>query len=100
VTLMRTTPQENAAIGAWIVARVNRMQGPTRLMLPLRGVSALDAPGKPFHDPEADSALFDAIRAAFVPAPNRRLIEVDAHINSQVFAVACAEAFRDIATGV
>jgi uncharacterized protein (UPF0261 family) len=100
VTLMRTTPQENAAIGAWIVARVNRMQGPTRLMLPLRGVSALDAPGKPFHDPETSKALFDAIRAAFMPAPNRRLIEVDAHINSQAFAAACAEAFRDIATGV
>ncbi|MFM8747521.1 MAG: Tm-1-like ATP-binding domain-containing protein [Aestuariivirga sp.] len=100
VTLMRTTPEENAATGAWIVDRVNRMQGPARLMLPLKGVSALDAPGKPFHDPVADQALFDAIRAGFAPAPNRRLIEVDAHINDQAFAEACAAAFRDIATGV
>jgi uncharacterized protein (UPF0261 family) len=100
VTLMRTTAQENAAIGAWIVERVNRMQGPARLMLPLKGVSALDAPGKPFHDPQADQALFNAIRAGFVAAPNRRLIEVDAHINDQAFAAACVTAFREIATGV
>lgn len=100
VMLMRTTPQENAAIGAWIVDRVNRMQGPTRLMLPLKGVSALDAPGKPFHDPEADAVLFAAIRAGFVPGPDRRLIEVDAHINEQAFAQACVAAFREITRGV
>ena len=51
VTLMRTTPEENRAIGEWIGERVNRMEGPVRLLLPEGGVSALDAPGKPFHDP-------------------------------------------------
>lgn len=100
VTLMRTTADENAAIGSWIVERVNRMQGPARLMLPLRGVSALDAPGKPFYDPAAGQALFDAIRARFVPGPDRRLIEVDAHINDPAFAQACVAAFREITRGV
>jgi uncharacterized protein (UPF0261 family) len=99
VTLMRTTPGENAAIGRWIVERVNRMEGPVRFLLPLRGVSAIDAPGKPFHDPEADQALFAAIRAAWVPAPNRRLVEVDAHINDPAFAEASVHAFRDITRG-
>jgi hypothetical protein len=54
VTLMRTTPGENAAIGRWIIERVNRMEGPVRFLLPLQGVSAIDMAGKPFHDPEAD----------------------------------------------
>jgi uncharacterized protein (UPF0261 family) len=99
VTLMRTTPEENAAIGRWITERVNRMEGPVRFLLPLRGVSALDAPGQPFHDPQADAALFAAIRGAWVPAPGRRLIEVDAHINDEAFAQACADAFRDISRG-
>ena len=96
VTLMRTTPAENRAIGQWIVARLNRMAGPVRFLLPLGGVSALDAPGQPFHDPAADAALFAAIREGWVSAPNRQLIEVDAHINDETFAAAAAAAFKSI----
>jgi uncharacterized protein (UPF0261 family) len=96
VTLMRTTPDENSAIGQWIAERINRMQGPVRFLLPRGGVSAIDAPGKPFHDPGADAALFDAIRDSWVAAPNRRLIEIDAHINDAAFAEAAVSAFHDI----
>jgi uncharacterized protein (UPF0261 family) len=96
VTLMRTTAAENRAIGQWLVARLNRMEGPVRFMLPLGGVSAIDAPGKPFHDPAADAALFDAIRSGWQPAPNRKLIEISAHINDPAFAVAAVSAFREI----
>lgn len=99
VTLMRTTPQENRSIGDFIVTRLNRMQGPVRFLLPLRGVSAIDAPGQPFHDPDADAALFDAIRTAWVEAPNRRLVELDLHINDPLFAAALADNFRQIANG-
>ncbi len=97
VTLMRTTAEENRAIGEWIVARLNRMEGPVRFLLPLRGVSAIDAAGQPYHDPLADKALFDAIRKGWVAAPNRKLIEIDAHINDQAFADAVVQAFREIA---
>jgi uncharacterized protein (UPF0261 family) len=93
---MRTTPEENRAIGQWIVERLNRMEGPVRFLLPLGGVSAIDAPGKPFHDPAADTALFDAIRVGWQTAPNRRLIEVDAHINDPAFAAAAVAAFTEI----
>ncbi len=99
VTLMRTTAAENAAIGRWIVSRINQMEGPVRFLLPLRGISALDTPGKPFWDPEADAALFAAIRGAWRPAPNRGLIEIDAHINDPTFAEAAVEAFRAITGG-
>ena len=67
VTLMRTTPEENARIGRFIAEKLNRMEGPVRFLIPEGGVSGLDAPGKPFWDPAADKALFDAI-AAGVPA--------------------------------
>jgi len=96
VTLMRTTAEENAAIGAFIVERLNRMEGPVRFLLPLDGVSAIDMPGQPFHDPEADRALFDAIRRGWVEAENRRLIEVDANINDPAFAAAVVANFREI----
>jgi len=99
VTLMRTTAEENAAIGRWIVERINRMEGSVRFLLPLHGVSAIDAPGKPFHDPAADAALFAAIRENWTPAANRQLVEIDAHINDPAFAEAAVHAFRDITRG-
>lgn len=96
VTLMRTTAEENRAIGQWIVDRVNRMQGPVRFLLPLRGLSAIDAPGKPFFDAEADAALFEAIRSGWAAAANRRLVEIDAHINDPGFAEAAVQNYREI----
>ncbi len=96
VTLMRTTPDENRRIGEFIVSRLNRMEGPVRFLLPLRGVSAIDAPGQPFHDPEADAALFRAIRSGWQGAPNRQLIELDSHINDPEFAAALVANFRSI----
>jgi uncharacterized protein (UPF0261 family) len=96
VTLMRTTPEENARIGAFIVERVNRMAGPVRFLLPLKGVSAIDAEGQPFHDPAADAALFDAIRRGWAKARNRKLIELDLNINDPAFAAAAAKAFKEI----
>ncbi|KQW74856.1 hypothetical protein ASC89_24935 [Devosia sp. Root413D1] len=96
VTLMRTTPDENRQIGEFIVSRLNRMEGPVRFLLPLRGVSAIDAPGQPFHDPAADRMLFDTIRSAWQAAPNRQLIELDLHINDPEFAAALVANFRDL----
>lgn len=96
VTLMRTTPDENTAIGDWIAGRLNLAPGPVRLLLPLRGISALDAPGQPFHDPVADQALFAAIRATFRTTDGHRLIEVDAHVNDPAFAAAVVDQFRQI----
>lgn len=96
VTLMRTTPEENRRIGAFIVARLNRMTGPVRFLLPLGGVSAIDKAGQPFHDPEADAALFAAIRQGWQAAPNRRLVELDHHINDAEFAAALVDNFQAI----
>jgi uncharacterized protein (UPF0261 family) len=86
VTLMRTTAAECVEIGRRIAEQLNRAAGPVILVLPLRGVSAIDADGQPFHDPEADRALFATLRAALLP--HVRLVEVDAHINDDAFAAA------------
>lgn len=90
VTLMRTTPDECAEIGRVIAEKLNAATGPTALFLPLRGVSAMDKEGAPFHDPNADVALFDALRR-HVRTPPVELIELDLHINDPAFADALAE---------
>ena len=86
ITLMRTTPEECAELGRIIANKLNRAQGPTALFLPLRGVSAIDMEGQPFHLPEADAALFEAIRRNVRPPVE--LVELDMHINDPEFAAA------------
>ena len=96
VTLMRTTPEENARMGEWIATRINAMTGPVRFLVPEGGVSALDAPGQPFHDPEADRALFDAIARTFEESASRRLVRTPHHVNDPAFADAVAGALAAI----
>jgi uncharacterized protein (UPF0261 family) len=96
VTLMRTTAAENQAFGRFIAARLNRMEGPVRFLLPLKGVSLIDVPGQPFHDPAADRMLFETLESEFQPGPNRRLIKLDLNINDPAFAQALVDNFLEI----
>jgi uncharacterized protein (UPF0261 family) len=97
VTLMRTTVDENKAIGEFIVNKLNRMEGPVRFVLPEGGVSALDAPGKPFWDPAADKALFAAIESGFKAGANRRLLRTPLHLNDPAFADLLVRLYGEIA---
>src|SRR5258708_20118468 len=96
VTLMRTTRDENRSIGEWIGMRLNQMEGPVRFLLPESGVSLLDAPGKPFHDPEADNALFESLERTVRQTGRRRIERIDANINDDKFAAAVVDAFSSI----
>ncbi|APX94727.1 hypothetical protein BWR19_18370 [Halomonas sp. 1513] len=96
ITLMRTTAEENARMGRWIGDKLNRSRGPVRFLLPEGGVSALDAPGQPFHDPAADAALFEALEATVEQTPERQLIRSPHHINDPAFAAQLVEQFREV----
>lgn len=62
VTLMRTTPEENAEMGRIFAEKLNAAQGPVAVFIPMGGFSELDAPGKPFWWPEADQAFVDGLK--------------------------------------
>ena len=96
VTLMRTTPDENERMGKWIGERLNQMDGPVRFFLPEGGISALDAPGQPFWDADADAALFRALEQTVRQTGNRQLIRIKKHINDPEFAAAIVSAFRPL----
>ncbi|MFI6538244.1 Tm-1-like ATP-binding domain-containing protein [Nonomuraea sp. NPDC050547] len=85
VTLMRTTESEMAELGREIAAKLARAGGPAVLFIPEGGVSALDAPGMPFHDPAADAAAFAALAAY------PRTVRLAAHINDPEFGRAMAD---------
>jgi uncharacterized protein (UPF0261 family) len=83
VTLMRTTPEENARVGADLGKKVAAAKGPRSILLPGKGLSAIDAAGQPFDDPEARQALYAAIREH---ARGVEILELDCHINDPEFA--------------
>ena len=96
VTLMRTTTEENERMGRWIAERLNQMDGPVRFFLPEGGVSALDARGQPFWDPDADAALFRTLERNVRQTGNRQLIRTPKNINDPEFAAAIVSAFRTL----
>ncbi|HVU44782.1 MAG TPA: Tm-1-like ATP-binding domain-containing protein [Terracidiphilus sp.] len=89
VTLMRTTSEECAEIARITATRLNRASGPVTFVIPLQGVSAIDRIGGPFYSPEALDAYRRALKASL--SSDIRVVELDAHINDEGFAVAAAE---------
>jgi uncharacterized protein (UPF0261 family) len=89
VTLMRTTPEECAEIGRFTATKLNNATGPVTVLIPLRGVSAIDKIGGPFYSQEALDAYRSAVKSSLNPTV--RLIELDAHINDEEFARAAAD---------
>lgn len=92
VTLMRTTPDECAQLGRVVAEKLRGYRAPAAILIPKRAISVISAEGQPFHDPQADEALFSAIREhATVPVE-----EFDEEINSPVFARACADKLLEL----
>jgi uncharacterized protein (UPF0261 family) len=89
VTLMRTTPQECEQIGKIIASKLNESKGPVTVLLPLKAISVISAPGQKFHDPVADSALFQALRSNL--RPDIEVVTLDCAINDPAFAETCAQ---------
>jgi uncharacterized protein (UPF0261 family) len=97
VTLMRTTPEENDRLGKEIAQKASAARGPTAVLVPRRGVSAIDREGQPFWWPEANQALFQSLRNWM--SPHVRLTELDLHVNDPDFAQAAARTLLEMMAG-
>lgn len=89
VTLMRTTEAECAELGRILARKLNRATGPLTVFIPLGGVSMISRLGGPFHDPAADAALIQELKAGL--RPEVEVVEMAADINDPAFATAMAE---------
>ena len=96
ITLMRTTAAECDQMGRWIGEKLNRMNAPVRFFLPTGGISALSAPGQPFHDPAADAALFAALEETVRQTGQRQLIRTPHNINDPEFAELVVTTFHSL----
>ena len=89
VTLMRTTVEENAELGKIMGQKLSQAKGPTTVIIPKRGVSAIDQEGQPFYSAEAEAAWIENLKANL--GDNVTLIEIDNHINDDAFATNLVE---------
>ncbi|MCT4351615.1 Tm-1-like ATP-binding domain-containing protein [Streptomyces sp. Je 1-79] len=98
ISVVRTTAEECAELGARVAAKLRSATGPTTLCLPLRGLSTLGAPGGPYHDPQVDEALFSAVRDG-LRGSAVDVVEVDTHLNDPSFGRAAAELLHRLIEG-
>ncbi len=89
VTLMRTTAEETAELGRIMARKLSEAQGPTTVIIPTQGISAIDKTDQPFDSPEAREAWRENLKAHI--GDNVTVIEMDAHINDDAFAIKLAE---------
>jgi uncharacterized protein (UPF0261 family) len=96
VTLMRTTPEENRLFARFIASKLNQAEAPFHVLIPEQGLSAIDAAGQSFHDPEADSALFDELESSIHLTSGRKITRLPLHVNDPAFAQALVDAFLSL----
>ncbi|MFF9016823.1 Tm-1-like ATP-binding domain-containing protein [Streptomyces sp. NPDC014870] len=98
ISVVRTTAEECAELGARVALKLRSATGPTAVCLPLRGLSTLGAPGGPYHDPVLDEAVFDAVRDGLRGSPVD-VVEFDTHLNDPSFGRAAAELLHRLIEG-
>jgi|TARA_B110000240_G_C13511455_1_gene459702 uncharacterized protein (UPF0261 family) len=89
VTLLRTNREENKILGERLATKLNKSEAKVTVLLPIKGISQIDSEGDIFYQPEVDKALFESIKEH--TKPSIPVIEIDAHINDEDFAVALVE---------
>jgi uncharacterized protein (UPF0261 family) len=92
--LARTTAADADALGREIAFKLSASRGPVVVLLPRNGLSILDGPGRPLHDPAANAALAQSLRSWLSPAVQLR--GVDAAIDSPALVDAALAALEEI----
>jgi uncharacterized protein (UPF0261 family) len=98
ITLMRTTPDECTRIADFIASTLrDHAVRPDliRVLLPVGGISMIATPSQPFHDAEADQALFGWLKRRLAGS-GIEVQEDERDINDAGFAVAAAESLLEL----
>jgi len=84
-THVRVSRRGMKQLGEVMAEKLNLSQGPAAVAIPLRGFSDRNRPGDVLYDPEGDEAFILALKKRL--NPRIRVVEVDAHINDEKFAL-------------
>jgi len=89
VAIIRANKDEMAFTGKTMAEKLNRALGPIVVAVPNQGFSPANRRGKPLYDPEADKAFVEVLKRSL--KPSIRIVEIDAHINDELFAKRAVE---------
>lgn len=98
ISLMRTTVNENKKFASFISSKLNKSSSKVRVCLPQKGVSALDAQGKAFYDPDCTTALIAELKRLILTNEDRQVNVYPHHINDPEFANELVNSFLEIST--
>ena len=90
ITVVKSNIEENIAFGIKVGEKLNQCKSNAALLLPIRGVSMNDKAGSKYYGPKEDQALFITLKKV-INNPLVEIIDVDAHINEEVFAISAAK---------
>nr|DAD40786.1 TPA_asm: hypothetical protein HUJ06_015109 [Nelumbo nucifera] len=96
VFLMRTTAEENKKFASFIADKLNKSSSKLCVCLPEKGISVLDAPGKPFYDPEATRSIISELETLIETNEDRQVKTYPYHINDPEFANLLVDSFLEI----
>jgi uncharacterized protein (UPF0261 family) len=91
---VRSTPRENELFADTIAERLNASKGLVKVLIPLKGLSAVDIEGNVMYDPEANRALFGRFKEKL--RKDIEVVEMDCHINDPQFAGKAVELLMEM----
>jgi uncharacterized protein (UPF0261 family) len=84
IAVVRTEPQEMAALGRQLARLCNSATGPLRILVPTEGFSAFDSPGSPLFNPEGRRMFAEALNAEL--AAGIPVETIPCHVNDPEFS--------------
>jgi uncharacterized protein (UPF0261 family) len=91
MTTMRTNTEECIAIGNFMVEKLKKAASPVKIFIPRGGLSSIDRPGEIFYLPEANEALFAALKSGLKDIPCIEIIEDKRHLYDAGFGEDAAD---------
>lgn len=93
--LVRATAEELIPLAKFMCEKINKSEGPTAVIIPLKGFSIYGKEGGPLFDSEADVTFISKLKSGL--KSNIRYLEVDMHINDPELAHIIMDVFFEIA---
>ncbi len=93
-TWLRMSPKELKEVSELFAEKLNKSLGPVKVVIPLKGWSSVDSPGRPTYDPEEDAIFIKELRRRL--KKEIEVTQVDVNMEDPEFAKTVISAALDV----
>ena len=93
-TWLRMSPNELKEVSEVFAEKLNKSSGPVKVVVPLKGWSSIDSPGRPTYDAEEDGIFINELRRRL--KKEIEVIQVNANMEDPEFAKVVISAALDV----